>query len=497
MPKLRALIIVTIILIALTLLITYANLYLSPLPYTWSISDVSYLASMALCGNYAVLGYVNTNIASGQFQRFLIINLRTGHAMTIHQSLITNASSLIPQMAVNCNNNIINIVYTCIGWNNLFNNNVVGLCLIKVNASNGEVMSQYFLSSIYGNKSVIKYLGLSDGLIYGIVNDNIYVVLPFIDTYGTNGIINITCGDLAKILIGKNGTLSIAWEAPMHPCIFGMGCSDGRCSPMVNMINNYVVFVYEALNNTTGAGYARLVLINDLNGAVIYNANVTGMSSIISSTMIGNTLVYPCGDSLCGMEVMSNGTRLKFMINGLNGTVFNVGNYGLVLTQNYSGVSMVKISGNGSIIGGMDIPINLHAELGEYCSRLNLMSNGIALLAVYPCSISYGVYGYRELLAVINVTSGSVIHRAIRTLKIPIINTPSPSSIFPTVIPITASNKYFIYYFNGQLFITNEAQLINDWWYYALFDNIYLVMALWVITLIMIIVTIISVNNGK
>ena len=119
-------------------------------------------------------------------------------------------------MAVNCNSNIINIVYTCIGWNNLFNNNVVGLCLIKVNASNGEVMSQYFLSSIYGNKSVIKYLGLSDGLIYGIVNDNVYVVLPFIDTYGTNGIINITCGDLAKILIGKNGTLSIAWEAPMY-----------------------------------------------------------------------------------------------------------------------------------------------------------------------------------------------------------------------------------------------------------------------------------------
>lgn len=240
-----------------------------------------------------------------------------------------------------------------------------------------------------------------------------------------------------------------------------------------------------------------MVLINDSNGAVIYNANVTGMSSIISSTMIGNTLLYPCEDSLCGMEVMSNGTRSKFMINGLNGTVFNVDNYGLVLTQNYSGVSMVKISGNGSIIGGMDIPINLHAELGEYCSRLNLMSNGIALLAVYPCSISYGVYGYRELLAVINVTSGSVIHRAIRTLKIPIINTPSSSSIFSMVIPITASNKYVIYYFNGQLFITNEAQLINDWWYYALFDNTYLVMALWVITLIMIIVTIISVNNGK
>ena len=100
-------------------------------------------------------------------------------------------------------------------------------------------------------------------------------------------------------------------------------------------------------------------------------------------------------------------------------------------------------------------------------------------------------------MVVINVTSGSVIHRAIRTLKIPIINTPSPSSIFPTVIPITASNKYVIYYFNGQLFITNEAQLINDWWYYALFDNTYLVMALWVITLIMIIVTIISVNNRK
>ena len=62
MLKLLAPIIATTILITLTLLITYANLYLSPLPYTWSISDVDYLASIALCGNYAVLSYVNVNI---------------------------------------------------------------------------------------------------------------------------------------------------------------------------------------------------------------------------------------------------------------------------------------------------------------------------------------------------------------------------------------------------------------------------------------------------
>ena len=259
------------------------------------------------------------------------------------------------------------------------------------------------------------------------------------------------------------------------------------------MINNYVVFVYEALNNSTGASYVRLVLINDSNGAVIYNANVTGISSIISSAMVGNTLVYPCGGFLCGMEVMSNSTRLKFMIDRLNGTIFNIDNYGLALTQNYSGISIVRISGNGSIIRGIDIPINLHAKLGEYCSRLSLMSNGIALLAVYPCSISYGVYGYRKSLAVINVTKDSVYYRAIRTLKIPIINTPSPSFIFPAAIPIMANNKYAIYYFNGQLFITNEAQLINDWWYYALFNNTYLMTALWFVTLMMIMITTIKV----
>ncbi len=122
------------------------------------------------------------------------------------------------------------------------------------------------------------------------------------------------------------------------------------------------------------------------------------------------------------------------------------------------------------------------------------MSNGIALLTVYPCSVSYGVYGYKELLAVINVTKGSVIHQVIRMLKIPIVNTPSPpASIFPAAVPVASNNEYLAYYFNNQLFFTNEAQLINDWWYYILFDNTYLVMALWVITLIIIIATIINI----
>ncbi|GGI67158.1 hypothetical protein [Vulcanisaeta souniana] len=350
---------------------------------------------------------------------------------------------------------------------------------------------------------MIKYMSLINGLVYGIINGSVYVFPQFITTFKVsevNGlnqmgytVINTTCGDLVRILIRENGTLGIAWDMPIYPCPIGIECSNGRCVPMVNVLNDYAVVIYEAYNNNTGTNYVRLILINDSNGAVIYGVNITGISSALSSEMVNNTLVYPCGASLCGVEVMNNGTKLKFVINGLSGAVFNADNYGLVLTQNYNGVSIVRISGNGSVIENMTIPINLRVEFLEYCSRLDLMSNGIALLTVYPCSVSYGVYGYKELLAVINVTKGSVIHQVIRMLKIPIVNTPSPASIFPAAVPVASNNEYLAYYFNNQLFFTNEAQLINDWWYYILFDNTYLVMALWVITLIIIIATIINI----
>ncbi|GAB6947577.1 hypothetical protein JCM16161A_17070 [Vulcanisaeta sp. JCM 16161] len=50
---------------------------------------------------------------------------------------------------------------------------------------------------------------------------------------------------------------------------------------------------------------------------------------------------------------------------------------------------------------------------------------------VYPCGISYGVYRYKELITVINITSDSVIHEFIKPLKLPVINSPSPNSILP------------------------------------------------------------------
>ena len=92
-----------------------------------------------------------------------------------------------------------------------------------------------------------------------------------------------------------------------------------------------------------------------------------------------------------------------------------------------------------------------------------------------------------------NVTSGFVIHEFTRSLKLPIINTPSPDSILPYITPVFLVNdKYFLYFFDNSLYISSESQLINDSWYYILFDNAYTMIILWVITIITTITMIIT-----
>ncbi|WP_292000600.1 hypothetical protein [Caldivirga sp.] len=82
-----------------------------------------------------------------------------------------------PQMKVNCIDRALNIVYTCINRSSIVNNYVPGICLLRVNESNGVTLNYGFFSSIYSNKSTICMLYINfPSLMFNIVNNSVYVI---------------------------------------------------------------------------------------------------------------------------------------------------------------------------------------------------------------------------------------------------------------------------------------------------------------------------------
>ncbi|ADY01812.1 hypothetical protein VMUT_1608 [Vulcanisaeta moutnovskia 768-28] len=496
--------IIALIPFTLAVFMTYAYLYLSPLPYTWSTSNINDLYGIATCGNYAVLSYIN--ISNMQFWRFIIVDLSNGHVMRIYPPVATNATMntegiALPQIGVSCANEALNIIYTCVNKSGIVNNYVPGICLLRINESNGRIMSYYFFSPIYSYKGIIHGLLIGASSLIFINNNSIYAI-SMGSVFNSSSTNNVTLTwYLVKLIISENGSLRLSWETPVALGLGGIYISGafGRTSPMLSVVDNHVSLLYSGYGNN--GSYNALLLINDSDGSVIYRENITDIVSdyIYYSAVVNNVLVYPCsGSSLCGIDLMSGKPRTGFPINNLGGVVYNVNDYGVVLSQGNHGVNLTVIDNNGMIIRRIVIPIDLYVELGGHCSSLSPMDKGIAVLVVYPCSVSYGVYGYKELVAIVNVTSGSVIREFIKPLKLPIINSPSPDSILPYITPVFLVNdKYFLYFFDDSLFIVSESQLINDSWYYIFFDNIYTVITLWIIIAIIIVITMITYRQKR
>ncbi|MGC8607836.1 MAG: hypothetical protein ACP5L5_09795 [Vulcanisaeta sp.] len=501
MPRSRFLI-VALIPFILALFITYAYFYLSPLPYTWSTSSLDDLYGIATCGNYVVLGRIN--VSNMQFWEFTIVDLSNGRVIEVHPPEVMNADGAFipfPQIGAGCVNGVLNIVYTCINRSDIINSYVPGICVLRVNGSNGEVLSYGFFSSIYRNKGTTYALFIGHAAFSSLtlVNNSVYII-SMGSVLNSSNTDNVTLTwYLVKLIISENGSLRLSWETPVALGLGGVYVSRalGRASPMLGVVDNHVFLLYSGYGNN--GSYNALLLINDSDGSVIYRENITDIVSdyIYYSAVVNGVLVYPCsGSSLCGIDLMSGKPRVGFPINNLGGVVYNVNDYGVVLSQGNHGVNLTVIDNNGMIIRRIVIPINLYVELGGHCSSLSPMDKGIAILVVSPCSVSYGVYGYKGLIAIINVTSGSVIHEFIKPVKLPIINSPSPDSILPYIVPVFLVNdRYFFYFFGGSLYAASESQLINDSWYYVLFDNAYTVIMLWIITIIIMVLT--TVMHGK
>ncbi|MGC9147777.1 MAG: hypothetical protein ACP5GL_08295, partial [Infirmifilum sp.] len=86
--------------------------------------------------------------------------MSNGHVMRIYPPVATNATMntegiALPQIGVSCVNEALNIIYTCVNRSSVVNNYVPGICLLRINESNGKIMSYYFFSPIYSYKGII------------------------------------------------------------------------------------------------------------------------------------------------------------------------------------------------------------------------------------------------------------------------------------------------------------------------------------------------------
>lgn len=468
--KYIVLIIVILIFLAFNIYITYMNLYGSPIPYINSVS-------IPCQPIYVIPPWVTYACYNGPLfmvQKVGIVNLIDGHMITVfnvNKYIGTQVSLPFFEDPISISNDTASVALFTFEYKY---STQPYLIFSRANLINGVI-----------NTTITKVpLGFTLFFSLYIVNgSNVYLA----------SLINRTTY-LVDYQVLSNGTPIPKWVDKLSINYSGgEGLWNNRLLTSIYATEGgrLVIAAFTSESLTSQSGQYSIIVINASNGAVLYARNIF-VSLVFSPAIVDGVFIFPSNGSIYGINITANKPYMYLVLRNYSGFVIPLdGPSALLIWQIKQTAYIVKFNVYGKIYWEDSFTVveypwkHVVGNPWGFYFWVYPLNDHAAVAVIGPGGFEYGMYGQKQVVMLLNLSNGEVIRSVVRYLRIPFINGPSPSSTEPyiDILNVYSADGYFIYTMGGSYYITNYELLLNDWLYYALFDNTMLVVVLWILWL--------------
>ncbi|ADY01388.1 hypothetical protein VMUT_1183 [Vulcanisaeta moutnovskia 768-28] len=454
----RFLLIVTIALIILDAYIMYVHTLGSPLPYIKVLGDLGPYIVVNIHNNDLLLYsgiqktlYTTEHIYVPEY----IISIKNYDILNNRQLWVTNITAntitiLMPQFDI-INNTLFMLSYGEYSTHP-FTEMIINVTVINILTE--DVISSTAIASTYYPFTT------------GIIDNSIYL---FTFPLTGKGIMNLTY----YRLMDRPPYVIMLWNRTFTD-VCGPYSTSGPIDVYVS--NNYLLITVPC--NTS----LRIYLLNKTSGEPIMSTLITINKSIVHVFgLLNNTIIYQCGSQICGLSIINNRTWAI----PINGDLISVGIYdnkALVLMFLNNTIWLNTINQDGSLILHKGIWRGLGAlnsycyiDVYQYSAAMFQLTRNTFLITVGPFAFSPYNLNYHclpVLYVVMNISNGEQMMKLTRLDR-----SGSIYSIIPSLyIDYVGGHSIIFSLCSGNRcirYLTTPNALINDWWYYVIFDSQY------------------------